>query len=426
MPSSFDLLALLLALAGLLGYLNRRFLRLPLTVGLLVLALLGSVAVIGLDAAVPQLALRAAIRHLLGQVDLPAALLNGFLSFLLFAGALQVDLGDLLAGKWTVLALATIGTILSTGLVAGALYGIATAFALGLPLAWCLVFGALISPTDPVAVLLALKRVGISRELQTIIAGESLFNDGVGVVLFTLALSLATAAGGAFSGPLKIAELFLRAAGGGGLLGLACGFVAFLMMRSIDDYPVELIISLALVTGTYSLAGRLGVSGPVAVVVAGLLIGNQGMELAMSATTRANLETFWLLVDDILNALLFLLIGLEFAALQLDGSALLAMLAMIPIVLALRWLSVALSALPLSRRLPARFGSFAVLTWGGLRGGLSVAMALSLPAGPYRAPILTITYGIVVFSIVVQGLSLEWVARRTLPHARIAMPAEDG
>jgi CPA1 family monovalent cation:H+ antiporter len=426
MQSSFDLLALLLALAGLFGYLNHRFLRLPLTVGLLVLALVGSVAVIALDMAVPQLGLRPAIRHLLAQVDLPAALLNGFLSFLLFAGALEVDLGDLFARKWTILALATIGTILSTGFVAGALAGISAAFSLGLPLAWCLVFGALISPTDPVAVLLVLKRVGIPRELQAIIAGESLFNDGVGVVLFTLALSLATATGGGFAGPLRIAELFLWQAGGGGLLGLALGFIAFLMMRDIDDYPVELIISLALVTGTYSLAGMLGVSGPVAVVVAGILIGNQGKELAMSATTRANLETFWLLVDNILNALLFLLIGLEFAALHLDRQALLAMLAMIPIVLVLRWASVAISALPLSRRLPARFGSLAVLTWGGLRGGLSVAMALSLPEGAYRAPILTIAYGIVVFSIVVQGLSLEWVARRTLPHARAgAAAAED-
>jgi CPA1 family monovalent cation:H+ antiporter len=413
MQSSFDLLALLLALAALFGYLNHRLLKLPLTVGLLVLGLAGAVAVIALNAAVPQLALRPAIRHLLGAVNLPEALLNGFLSFLLFAGALEVDLGDLFATKWTILVLATIGTILSTGFVGGALAGISAAFSLGLPLAWCLVFGALISPTDPVAVLLVLKRVGIPRELQAIVAGESLFNDGVGVVLFTLTLSLATAAGGDAANPLRIAELFLWEAGGGAL------------MRSIDDYHVELIISLALVTGTYSLAGRLGVSGPVAVVVAGILIGNQGMELAMSATTRANLETFWLLVDDILNALLFLLIGLEFVALHLDRRAIFAMLAMIPIVLFLRWLSVALSALPLSRRLPARFGSFTVLTWGGLRGGLSVAMALSLPASVYKAPILTIAYGIVVFSIVVQGLTLEWVARRTLPHARTVALGED-
>jgi CPA1 family monovalent cation:H+ antiporter len=425
MQSSFDLLALLLALAAFFGYLNHRFLRLPLTVGLLVLGLAGAVAVIALNAAVPQLALRPAIRHLLGQVNLPGALLNGFLSFLLFAGALEVDLGDLFARKWTILALATIGTILSTGFVAGALAGVSAAFSLGLPLAWCLVFGALISPTDPVAVLLVLKRVGIPRELQAIIAGESLFNDGVGVVLFTLTLSLATAAGGDPANPLRIAELFLWEAGGGALLGLALGGIAFLMMRSIDDYHVELIISLALVTGTYSLAGRLGVSGPVAVVVAGILIGNQGMELAMSATTRANLETFWLLVDDILNALLFLLIGLEFVALHLDRHAIFAMLAMIPIVLLLRWISVAVSALPLSRRLPARFGSFAVLTWGGLRGGLSVAMALSLPASAYKTPILTIAYGIVVFSIVVQGLTLEWVARRTLPHARTVATGEE-
>jgi monovalent cation:H+ antiporter, CPA1 family len=425
MQSSFDLLALLLALAALLGYLNQRFLGLPLTVGLLLLGLAGAVAVIALDAEIPHLGLQPAIRHLLVQVNLPAALLNGFLSFLLFAGALEVDLGALFATKWTILVLATVGTILSTGLVAGALAGISVAFTLGIPLAWCLVFGALISPTDPVAVLLVLKRVGIPRELQAIIAGESLFNDGVGVVLFTLTLSLATAGGDSFAGPERIAELFLLQAGGGGLLGLALGMIALLMMRGIDDYHVELIISLALVTGTYSLAGLLGVSGPVAVVVAGILIGNQGMELAMSATTRANLETFWLLVDDILNALLFLLIGLEFAALHLDRHAIFATLAMIPLVLLFRWISVAASALPLSRRLPARFGSFVVLTWGGLRGGLSVAMALALPVGAYKAPILTIAYGIVVFSIIVQGLTLEWVARRTLPHARTAPAAAE-
>ena len=198
----------------------------------------------------------------------------------------------------------------------------------------------------------------------------------------------------------------------GGLLGLGLGYLAFLLLRRVDDYNVELIISLALAAGTYSLAGMLGVSGPIAVVVAGILIGNHGMTLAMSEATRQHLSTFWRLVEETLNALLFLLIGLEIAAIELARANLLAMLVMIPAVLAIRWISVTLSALPLSLRLPDRFATLTILTWGGLRGGLSVAMALSLPDGPHKAPILTIAYGIVVFSIVVQGLTLERVARR--------------
>jgi monovalent cation:H+ antiporter, CPA1 family len=286
-----------------------------------------------------------------------------------------------------------------------------------LPAAWCLVFGALISPTDPVAVLLVLKRVGMPVRLQATIAGESLFNDGIAVVLFSLLLSLASGVGTTPERPWAIAEMFVVQSLGGGLLGLALGWIAFELLRRIDDYNVELIISLALVTGAYSLAGGLGVSGPVAVVVAGLLMGNHGMQLAMSERTRQHLKTFWLLVDDTLNALLFLLIGLEVAAVDLQVRLLIATAVMVPIALAVRWLSVAASALPLSLRLPDRLGTFAVLTWGGLRGGLSVAMALSLPASAYKPLIVTIAYGIVVFSIVVQGLTLDRVARRVLPRA---------
>ncbi|MFZ3235106.1 MAG: sodium:proton antiporter [Stellaceae bacterium] len=417
MQSSFDLLALLLSLAAVFGYLNYRILRLPLTVGLLLMALLSTVVLIALGAAFPQLGIKLAIRGMLASVNLPVALLNGFLSFLLFAGALEVDFQELFARKWTILALAIFGTVLSTVLVAVALFAVSTPLAMGIPIAWCLVFGALISPTDPVAVLLVLRRVGISESLQAVIAGESLFNDGIGVVLFSLLLSLATGAGGG-QGPLAIAGAFVLSAVGGGLLGLALGYAAFVMIGGVDDYNVELIISLALVTGTYSIAGMLNVSGPVAVVVAGILIGNHGMQRAMSETTRQHLKTFWLMVDDTLNALLFLLIGLEIAAIDLKPHALLAMAAMIPIVLIARWISVTASALPLSLRLPSRFGSSLVLTWGGLRGGIAVALALALPTGPYKDALLTVAYGIVVFSIVVQGLTLEWVARRALPGMR--------
>jgi CPA1 family monovalent cation:H+ antiporter len=339
-------------------------------------------------------------------------LLNGMLAFLLFAGALNVNSADLLSRKGTVLTLATLGTVISTALAAGVLFAASRGLGLGLSPGWCLVFGALISPTDPVSVLDALKRVGIPRQLQATVAGESLFNDGVGVVLFTLMLALATGAAPLELGVGRILLLFLLEAVGGGLLGLGLGYLAFLLLRQVDDYNVELIISLALAAGTYSLAGMLGVSGPIAVVVAGILIGNHGMSLAMSEATRQHLSTFWRLVEETLNALLFLLIGLEIAAIELARASLLAMLLMIPAMLAIRWISVALSALPHSLRLPDRFATLTILTWGGLRGGLSVAMALSLPEGPAKAPILTIAYGIVVFSIVVQGLTLERVARR--------------
>ncbi len=425
MQSPFDLLALLLLLAAIFGYFNHRFIGLPLTVGLLLMALVLAILLIAADAAAPQLGLKLAIRGLLAGVNFPVALLNGFLSFLLFAGALEVDFAELFARKWTVLALATFGTLLSTALIAAALSGVSAALGIGIPLAWSLVFGALISPTDPVAVLLVLRRVGIPQYLQAIIAGESLFNDGIGVVLFSLLLSLATGSAGDGHGAAAIAGEFLLSAVGGGLLGLALGYIAFALLRGVDDYNVELIISLALVTGTYSLAGMIKVSGPVAVVVAGILIGNHGMQRAMSELTRQHLKTFWLLVDDTLNALLFLLIGLEIAAIDLAGRALAATAIMIPMVLAARWLSVTASALPLNLRLPGRFGSFVVLTWGGLRGGISVALALSLPSTAYKDTMLTIGYGIVVFSIVIQGLTLERVARRALPALPAPVAADD-
>ena len=415
MHATSDLFALLLVISAGLAFLNHRALKMPLTVGLLVGAVAGTLVLIAVDAVLPGLGIKPAIRDLIASIDFPNTLLNGFLAFLLFAGALHVNSADLFTRKWTILALATLGTVLSTGLVGLALLGVATVCGLGIPIAWCFVFGALISPTDPVSVLDVLKRVGIPRTLQVTVAGESLFNDGVGVVLFTLLLSLASGAQVGHFSVTTIAGLFLLEAVGGGLLGLGLGYLALMLIRRVDDYNVELLISLALAAGTYSLAGRLEISGPIAVVVAGILIGNHGMAPTMSETTRVHLMTFWRFVEETLNALLFLLIGLEIAAIDLDRRAVVATAAMIPLVLAIRWISVAVSALPLHLRLARRYSSLLILTWGGLRGGLSIAMALSLPASPTTAAILTIAYGIVVFSIVVQGLTLEPAARRLLP-----------
>lgn len=416
--SPFDLVSILLTLSAALAYLNYRLLKLPLTVGLLIGAVAGTMVLIAIDGFVPSIDLKNQIRGLLAAIDFPTTLLNGFLAFLLFAGALHVNSADMFARKWTILALASFATVLSTGLIGVSLFAVAMVFSLGIPLAWCLVFGALISPTDPVSVLDALKRVGISRHLQATIAGESLFNDGVGVVLFTLMLTLTTSGHLADFGPIEIIRLFLVEAVGGGWLGLVLGYAAFLLILQVDDYNVELLVSLALAAGTYSLAGFLQVSGPIAVVVAGILFGNHGMHKGMTQSSREHLDTFWHLVEGILNAVLFVMIGLEIAAIDLDGRAMGALALMIPIVLVIRWLSVTASAMPLNLHIPTarRRGSFLVLTWGGLRGGLSVAMALSLPESPSKAPILTLAYGVVVFSIIVQGLTLERVARRFLAH----------
>jgi CPA1 family monovalent cation:H+ antiporter len=414
MTSAFDLTALLLVLAAVLAFWNHRVLRLPMTVGLLVSAFGATLLLLFTDAVLPALGIKAALRNLLAAVNFPATLLRGLLAFLLFAGALEVEFAELIQRKWTILALAAVGTTLSTLLVAAALSLVAALVGLPIPFAWCLVFGALISPTDPVAAFDALRRVGMPKRLQVTVAGESLFNDGIGVVIFTLMLAVATGNIAPGLGPSAIAALFLLNAIGGGLLGLACGYLAFLMLRQVDDYNVELIISLALVTATYSIAGILQVSGPVAVVVAGILIGNYGMRFAMTETTRVHIRTFWRMVDQTLNAILFLLIGLEFAAIELTLPRLATMALMIPLILLIRWCSVAASALPLHLRLPDKFRALIVLTWGALRGALSVAMALSLPDSTWKETILTVTYGAVVFSIVVQGLTLERVARAML------------
>jgi CPA1 family monovalent cation:H+ antiporter len=416
--TSFQLVSLLFGLAALFGTLNHVTLRLPNTIGLLLLAMLASLLLVATQAVWPGLGLRRAAEHIVAQTDLPRTFLSGALAFLLFAGALQVDLDMLWRRRGTVLLLSTAGVALAIALFAAGIWGVLGLLGLAMPMAWCLVLGAIVAPTDPVAVLEVLRRVGLPPELQATIAGESLFNDGVGVVAFLALLGLAETAGGGTGGggvtALGVAGDMLRQSVGGFALGLASGGLAFAALRSIDKHDVELMISLALVTLTYSVAGLADVSGPIAVVVAGLLIGNHGRRHAMSETTWDNVGLFWLLIDEILNALLFLLIGFELVALDLSLPLLAAAAGAIVLAVAVRAASVALPvwALDLARPRARRQGdapTLAALTWGGLRGGVSVALVLSLPPGPYRGTLLACSYAIVVFTIVVQGMTLARV-----------------
>ncbi len=409
----FDLGAILLTLAALFGYLNHRWLKLPHTIGLVVIALLASLGVLALDVVAPALGFREAVRGAVESVEFPDLLMKGMLSFLLFAGALHVDLQQMAQRKWAIGVMATVGVLVSTFIVGYATFFIAGWLGFAIPLAYCLVFGALISPTDPIAVLGILKSVDVPPSLEAKIAGESLFNDGVGIVVFTILVAIAVGTeGGHPITALGIAELFVVEAVGGAVLGLVAGVIAYRAIASIDEHNLEVLITLALVAFTYSIAVALHISGPIAVVVAGLLIGNRGRRLAMSETTRDHLFKFWSLGDEVLNSILFLIIGFEVLAVTFTGSIGVAMVAAIPIVLAARFVAVSVPITALSPMREFTKGAIPVLTWGGLRGGISVALALSLPAFADKDLVLAMTYGVVIFSIVVQGLTVGRVATR--------------
>ncbi|MBX3502616.1 MAG: sodium:proton antiporter [Alphaproteobacteria bacterium] len=417
--TTFDLIALLLTLTAAFGWINHRYIRLPHTIGLLVMGLFASLLLIGIELAITRTQIYAEVVAAIRQIDFYEAVMNGMLAFLLFAGALHVDFGVLRSRARVVGLMATVGVALSAAIVGTAVWLIAGWFGLDLPFVWALVFGALISPTDPVAVLSTLKAVKVPAALETDMTGESLFNDGVGVVLFTILVALAVGTGGEI-GTLTVTKLLLIEAVGGGVLGLVTGFLAYRAMRAIDNYSIEILISLALVAGTYALATKLHTSGPIAVVVAGLLIGNHGALNAMSEQTREHLFSFWTLLDEILNSLLFLLIGLEVLILRFDLSLGGFALAAIPIALLARLAAVA-TPVTLLRLFGKRFtrGTTMVLTWGGLRGGISVALALSLPENEVKPVILAATYAVVLFSIIVQGLTLATVVRRSVTDERI-------
>ncbi|MCH7667152.1 MAG: sodium:proton antiporter [Acidobacteria bacterium] len=466
----FEIFAALITLAAVFSYLNFRFLKLPTTIGLMVMALVSSLILIWTGRFSPTVF--EAAQDLLNSIDFSQTLMHGMLGFLLFAGALHVNLNDLREQKWVIALLATVGTVLSTALAGGLAWLILNrVLDFGVPFIYCLLLGAIVSPTDPIAVMGILKTLGVPKSLETKITGESLFNDGVGVVIFLaiagvigfghaaqpgpagalvepitpIAAAVATAtdevnrAGQVGDEPgtdhesapektneraevsaADIAKLFGFEAVGGALIGLLLGLLAFYLLYTIDNYHLEVLISLALVAGGYALANRLHLSGPIAMVVAALIIGNHGREMAMSDLTRNNLDTFWELIDEILNAVLFLLIGLEILVLRFNREFLVAGLLMIPALLVVRFVSV---GIPIAVR--RRFRSFTphavkILTWGGLRGGISVALALSIPktlhgeAVPYREVILAVTYSVVIFSIIAQGLTLGPFVRRCL------------
>jgi CPA1 family monovalent cation:H+ antiporter len=417
--SIFSIGAILVGLSALFGYINHRLLHLPHTIGLVMIALVASLSIITIDLLDPTLGIGAKVTGMLRQIDFNATLMHGMLSFMLFAGALHADFSALKTKRLVIAVMAVVGTFVSTFTVAALMWLAAGWVGLDLPFMWALVFGALISPTDPVAVLGLFKTVKVPDTLQATMTGESLFNDGVGVVVFTVVVAIAMSgagdAGGAHGGVMgatEIAKLFFTEVAGGVVLGFAAGYIGYRAMYGINEPSLEVLITLALVMVTYALALALHMSGPIAMVVAGLFIGNRGVKYAMSEATRADVMTFWTLIDEILNSVLFLLIGLEVLVISenanLFGFALLA----IPVTLIARALSVGVPIVLLSRWEVFTKGAVPVLIWGGLRGGIAVALALSLPETEYKVTILTITYGVVLFSIIIQGLTVKPLVKR--------------
>jgi len=398
----FEVIALLLSVSAIFSFLNYRFVRLPATIGLMVIGLLTSATLVLAGLIVPSVQTWAVT--FLKQIRFDDTLLHGMLSVLLFAGALHVNINDLRSQYRVITALATVGVLLSTFLIGVISWQVFNWLGFELSFLYCLLFGALISPTDPIAVLGILKKTGVPKSLETKIVGESLFNDGVGVVIFMVLLAI-TVGGGEMSGA-EVWLLFLKETGGGVVFGLATGSFAYWLLRQVDDYKVEVLITLALATGGFALAEALHFSAPITIVVAGLLIGNHGRTLAMSSGTRERLDSFWELIDEIMNGVLFMLIGLEVLVLDISFLKIVAAMLAVVMVLSCRFVSVSLPLLVLRRFRKFSPHAVKILTWGGLRGGISVALALSLPEGAPRDILLPITYGVVAFSIVVQGLSV--------------------
>jgi CPA1 family monovalent cation:H+ antiporter len=404
-----NLASVLITLTALFAYLGARYTSLPTTIAVMVISLAFSILLV--FAHLAGFAIAQPAIDVIALIDFDKTLFHGMLSFLLFAGALHIDSSDLLRHRISISLLATVGVVISCALVACGLYLVAAAVGQELSFAYCLVFGALIAPTDAVAIMALLRASRARADIRATIVGESLFNDGMAVVLFTVTLSFIVSRVSDFS-TLKILLFVFKELVGGVIVGLAIGWLAYQMIRSIDHSKVEILVSVAVATGGYALANALSVSGPIAMVCAGVYIGHNARRFGMKERNREQLDNFWELIDEILNAVLFVLIGLELVVLTYSGELFLTTLLCIPLVLASRWVSVIvpLAVLPTSLRL-GRSGPL-LLTWGGLRGGISVAMALSLPAGAPRDVVVAVTYGIVLFSVLVQGQTMPALVRK--------------
>lgn len=405
----YTIITIIVSMAAAFAYINHRFIKLPSTIGIMLLSLVSSIALVLFGKWTPDIF--HSLTEMVKTLDFYDLLINMMLSFLLFAGAIHINSNELKQERLPVLAFATLGTVLSTFIVGGLMYMLFSILDRPIDIIYCLLFGALISPTDPIAVLGILKKAKIPRTLEMKISGESLFNDGVGVVIFLTLLEIAHAGIDQVSGT-DIIMLFVKEAGGGILYGAILGYVGFLLLKSIDNYKVEVLITLAIVMGGYTLANAMHISGPLAMVVAGIITGNQGRELGMSDVTRDYLGKFWELIDETMNAVLFLLIGLEMLVVDIDNRVLILGGLSIIVVLFARWLAVVFPVFLLKRWVNFERHAIAMLTWGGLRGGISVALALSLPVDMFRNEFVSLTYIIVIFSIIAQGLTIGKLAKR--------------
>ncbi|MFB1021232.1 MAG: sodium:proton antiporter [Vicingaceae bacterium] len=410
----YFIITALIFLAAIFGFINARFLKLPTTIGLMLITILYTLAVLALSYFDDTL-LKAEI-DLIGQIDFEKILMDYMLSFLLFAGALHTNFQQLKIQRWPIVAFATLGILVSTFLVGTATFYLLQLLGLSVNFIYCLLFGALISPTDPIAVLGILKQANVPKKLETKIVGESLFNDGVGVVIFLTIYSIASSEGASIE-PMDIVQLFVQEVFGGIALGLAIGWIAYKLMKSIDDFSTEIIITLAAVMAGTVAAQHFHLSAPLAMVAAGLLIGNDRMrDSAMSEITERYVDKFWELIDILLNAILFVLIGMEMLVLTYKGDYIFAGLLAIPIVILCRYASLWLPIKLFEKKLAFVPKTNLIMTWGGLRGGISIALALSLTDSMHREMFLVLTYVVVVFSILVQGLTVEklvkWVLKK--------------
>ncbi|ATC86180.1 MULTISPECIES: cation:proton antiporter [Pseudoalteromonas] len=406
--SVLEISAIFLSITALLTYVNHRFIGLPTTIGVMVISMLLSIGAIflgflGFDDLIDYEV------SLLDQLDFTEVLLDGMLSMLLFAGALHVNVSDLRRYKLPIGILACVGTLLSTVIIAGALYLVLPLLGFDLAFIWCLLFGALISPTDPIAVMGILQSAGAPKSIETVIAGESLFNDGIGVVIFVLLLGVLSS--GDIPTTYYVAHTLAVEAGGGIVFGLVLGGILYYLLKSIDSYQEEVLLTLAGVIGGYALASHWHLSGPLAMVMMGLMVGNHGRSMAMSDKTRHYVDLFWELIDEILNAILFVLIGLEVVMIAFSSNLFIAGGLTIFIALMARLIVVGITTTTFNKQLELPSGAWKVLTWGGLRGGISVALVLQLPDGNERDILLALTYAVVVFSILIQGLSIGKVAK---------------